>query len=208
MGPISLSGLENCRLTCLLIGTTSSDPLLSWGLWALWESMNRYREKTMKAYTLPGMLVRTLVYAAVILALAGASLAQITTTGIRGIVRDQTGAVIPNATIKITDSATGIEHSAVSSSDGGFLFPNLQFGSYKLSATASGFQTTVIAAITVESGRATDVSVDMKVGATGFLNYPFFQINTDNASPISTSFGQITSTNGTRTMQFRISLDW
>ncbi len=32
--------------------------------------------------------------------------------------------------------------------------------------TATGFQTTVIAAITVESGRTTDVSVDLKVGAT------------------------------------------
>src|SRR5205085_7585329 len=47
-----------------------------------------------------------------------------------------------------------------------FLFPNLQFGSYKLTASATGFQNTVIAAITVESGRTTDVSVDMQVGNT------------------------------------------
>ncbi len=117
----------------------------------------------MKSHILP----RLFICLAVIAALAGASLAQITTTGIRGIVRDQTGAVIPQATVKLTDTATGIEHTTVSSSDGGFLFPNLQFGSYKLSATAAGFNTTVIAAITVESGRTTDVSVDMKVGGAG-----------------------------------------
>ena len=93
----------------------------------------------MKTYTLPGLPLRALVLAAVIAALAGASLAQITTTGIRGIVRDQSGAVIPQATIKLTDTVTGIEHTTVSSSDGGFLFPNLQFGSYKLSASATGF---------------------------------------------------------------------
>ncbi|MGH9800636.1 MAG: carboxypeptidase regulatory-like domain-containing protein, partial [Blastocatellia bacterium] len=92
-------------------------------------------------------------------------LAQITTTGIRGIVRDPAGAVVPNATIKLTDTATGIEQNTVSSSDGGFLFPNLQFGTYKLAATATGFQNTVIAAITVESGRTTNVSVDMQIGA-------------------------------------------
>src|SRR5215475_11100378 len=119
----------------------------------------------MRTHTLHGLLLRAFVVASVMAALAGASLAQITTTGIRGIVRDPSGAVIPQATIKVTDKATGIEQTTVSSSDGGFLFPSLQFGSYKLSASATGFQTTVIAAITVDSGRTTDVSVEMQVGA-------------------------------------------
>src|SRR5215470_8022649 len=119
----------------------------------------------MKTHTMSGLSLRAFIHAAVITALAVAGLAQITTTGIRGIVRDPSGAVIPNATIKVTDKATGIEQTTVSSSDGGFLFPNLQFGSYKLSASATGFQTTVIAAITVESGRTTDLSVELQVGA-------------------------------------------
>src|SRR5512145_665936 len=119
----------------------------------------------MKTRTLLGLPLQAFIHAAVIAALAVASMAQITTTGIRGIVRDPSGAVIPNATIKLTDNSTGIEYATVSSSDGGFLFPNLQFGSYKLTVTAAGFQTTVIAAITVESGRATDVTVELKVGA-------------------------------------------
>jgi hypothetical protein len=120
----------------------------------------------MKTNMLLKRLLWTLVYAVIIAVMAVAGLAQITTTGIRGIVRDPSGAVIPNATIKLVDNSTGIEHTTVSSSDGGFLFPNLQFGAYKLTVTAAGFQTTVIAAITVESGRTTNVSVDLKVGAT------------------------------------------
>jgi len=119
----------------------------------------------MKTHTPLKPLLRVLVYALVLAVMAVAGMAQITTTGIRGIVRDPSGAVVPNATIKVTDNATGIEQTTVSSSDGGFLFPNLQFGAYKLTVTAAGFQTTVIAAITVESGRTTDVSVDLKVGA-------------------------------------------
>ncbi len=119
----------------------------------------------MKTRTLHGLLLRAFVHAAAVATLSVAGLAQITTTGIRGITRDQSGAVIPNATIKLVDNSTGVERATVSSSDGGFLFPNLQFGSYKLTATAAGFQNMVIAAITVESGRTTDVSVDMKVGA-------------------------------------------
>jgi len=119
----------------------------------------------MKIQTPPGLL-RALVYAAVIAALATTSLAQITTTGIRGIVRDPHGAVVPNATVKVTDNSTGVQQSTISSSDGNFLFPNLQFGSYKLSATATGFKTAVIASVVVESGRTTDVSVDLEVGTT------------------------------------------
>ncbi|MBO0727062.1 MAG: hypothetical protein J2P52_15770, partial [Blastocatellia bacterium] len=42
--------------------------------------------------------------------------------------------------------------------------------------------------------------------ALNFLNHPFFNIG--NSSPTSTSFGQITTGSGTRTMQFRVSLDW
>jgi hypothetical protein len=42
--------------------------------------------------------------------------------------------------------------------------------------------------------------------ALNFLNHPFFDIAT--SSPTSTSFGQITGGSGTRTMQFRVSLDW
>src|SRR4030095_5015840 len=119
----------------------------------------------MKTRTPHGLLLRAFVHAAVVAALSAASLAQITTTGIRGIVRDQSGAVISNAPIRLVENSTGVERATVSSSDGGFLFPNLQFGSYKLTVTAAGFQTTIIAAITVESRRTTHVSRDMKLGA-------------------------------------------
>src|SRR5438445_8481750 len=104
----------------------------------------------MKRQALPGLLLRAFIYAAVMAALATTSLAQITTTGIRGIVRDPNGAVVPNATIKLTDTATGIEQTSVSSNDGGFSFPNLQAATYKLTATATGFQMTVYAAVVVD----------------------------------------------------------
>src|SRR5215510_12426385 len=147
---VSLSLVESRHLTCLLIGTTSSNPCFlgypdSCG--AFRERIGRFWEEAMKTRTLPGLSLRAFVHAAVV-----AGLAQITTTGIRGIIRDPSGAVIPNATIKLVDNSTGVEYATVSSSDGGFLFPNLQFGAYKLTAAAAGFQTTVIAAITVESG--------------------------------------------------------
>jgi len=127
--------------------------------------MDCFSEEAMKTHTLLGLPLRAFALAALIAALAVAGLAQITTTGIRGIVRDPNGAVVPNATIKLADNSTRIEYTTVSSSDGGFIFPNLQFGAYKLTASASGFQTAVYPSIVVDSGRITNVSVDLQVGA-------------------------------------------
>ncbi|MBI1762562.1 MAG: carboxypeptidase regulatory-like domain-containing protein [Acidobacteria bacterium] len=115
---------------------------------------------------LPVRLVAiAIVHAVVLTVLSLTTFAQITTTGIRGIVRDPNGAVVPNATVKATDNATGVEQTTVTSSDGGFIFPALQFGSYKIAVTATGFQNSVIAAVVVESGRTTNISVDLNVGA-------------------------------------------
>lgn len=48
----------------------------------------------------------------------------------------------------------------------------------------------------------------LRMVALNFLNHPFFEINTNNASPTSTTFGQITTANGARRIQFRASIDW
>jgi Carboxypeptidase regulatory-like domain len=109
-------------------------------------------------------LRKSIALATFIMALAMAVSAQITTTGIRGIVRDPNGAVVPSATIKVTDNSTGVEQTAVSSGEGVFLFPNLQFGSYKLTTSATGFKTDLITSVVVESGKITDVRVDLEVG--------------------------------------------
>ncbi|MFN7928104.1 MAG: carboxypeptidase-like regulatory domain-containing protein [Blastocatellia bacterium] len=118
----------------------------------------------MRVRTTSRLVILALVHAVISALLAVTLFAQITTTGIRGIVRDPSGAVVPNATIKLIDNATGIEQTTITSSDGGFLFSNLQFGNFKLTASATGFQNTVIAVITVESGRTTNVSVDLQIG--------------------------------------------
>jgi hypothetical protein len=109
---------------------------------------------------------RMLFSAVAIVGLAIPALAQITSTGIHGLVRDPSGAIVPGATIKLQDTSTGIEKATASSNDGVFAFANLQAGTYKLTATAPGFQTAAVNALTVDSGRTTDVNVDMKVGTS------------------------------------------
>ncbi|HTS25328.1 MAG TPA: carboxypeptidase-like regulatory domain-containing protein [Bryobacteraceae bacterium] len=98
---------------------------------------------------------------------AGALLvcAQTTQTGIHGTITDPSGAVVPNATVKLTDTGTGIEKTTTAASDGGFVFPDLQAATYKVTVTATGFQTAVIASVVVDSGRVTDVPVRLAVGS-------------------------------------------
>ncbi len=145
---------------------------------------------------LPTLLGRALVFTVLLAGLAVIGQAQITATGIRGIVRDPNGAVVPNATIKATDNATGVEQTTVSSSDGNFSFPTLQFGSYKLTVSATGFQNSVIAAVIVAAGRTTDVSVDMTVGATSET----VQV-TANAEQLNTTSNEVGTTINNKLVQ-------
>jgi hypothetical protein len=111
-------------------------------------------------------LARSLALSLILAAAAAVAFSQVSTTAIRGIVKDQSGAVIPSATLKLKDPTTGIETTATSTGDGAFAFASIQSGGYDLTATAPGFQNTVIKNVVVDSGRVTSVTVELKIGAT------------------------------------------
>ena len=71
--------------------------------------------------------------------------------GISGVVTDQSGAAIPNATVVATDDGTGTKHETVSSSAGEFAFQEIPMGSYTVTTTASGFQVEKIDKVPVDS---------------------------------------------------------
>src|ERR1700758_572494 len=58
---------------------------------------------------------------------------------LKGTVTDPSGAVVPNATITITNTATGETKTANSNGAGLYDFSNLQHGTYNLKAEAKGF---------------------------------------------------------------------
>ncbi len=60
---------------------------------------------------------------------------------INGTVFDQAGAVLPGATITITNEATGIVRDAVTGSEGRYILPTLTRGTYKVQVELQGFQT-------------------------------------------------------------------
>src|SRR5271170_6450831 len=62
-----------------------------------------------------------------------------TTSAIVGQVRDATDAVVPGATVTITNHETGLKRTALSDDAGRFNFPQLKPGTYSVRAEAQGF---------------------------------------------------------------------
>ncbi|MFL6208646.1 MAG: carboxypeptidase regulatory-like domain-containing protein [Pyrinomonadaceae bacterium] len=63
---------------------------------------------------------------------------------IRGVVTDQNGAAIPNATVKVTDVATDISQELTTNGEGNYEAAGLKYGTYRVTVTAPGFKTVVI----------------------------------------------------------------
>jgi len=58
---------------------------------------------------------------------------------VQGTVLDVTGAVVPGATVKISNPITGYKNSADTDQNGGFVFRNVPFNHYHIAITAQGF---------------------------------------------------------------------
>ena len=63
-----------------------------------------------------------------------------TTSAIVGQVADATGALVPGATVTITNRDTGMKRSVRSDDAGRFNFPQLKPGSYSVKVEAQGFE--------------------------------------------------------------------
>jgi Carboxypeptidase regulatory-like domain len=111
------------------------------------------------------VLIKMLAVSALFLASAQLAQAQLRIVGsISGTVQDQTGAVIPNASVVLKDIKTGIKKETVSTGSGTFLFSDLATGLYEVTVAATGFQTSVVPEITVSTNQTTDIRVSLEVG--------------------------------------------
>jgi hypothetical protein len=85
---------------------------------------------------------------------------------IRGTVKDPSGAVVPNATIKLISDRTKGERSAKSNSDGVYVFTVVEPGLYTLSVEASGFKKYLRNDLSVSPSETKGLDILMEVGAT------------------------------------------
>jgi outer membrane receptor protein involved in Fe transport len=92
-------------------------------------------------------------------------LAQATTGTIRGVVSDQTGAVVPGAKIVAKNQATGVETAEnTSTGDGVYRISNLTPGVYTVTVEAANFKRSVITEINVRVGEDATIDVNLQPG--------------------------------------------
>ena len=59
---------------------------------------------------------------------------------IGGSVKDESGAVVPNASVSVANTETGVVNHVTSLGDGRYQFTSLQPGNYSVSAELQGFK--------------------------------------------------------------------
>lgn len=110
--------------------------------------------------------IRLLNLVVLLLGFASSSLAQSAAFAtITGRVVDPQGAVIPHATVTATNQETGVAQNTTTTSDGLYVFPTLQVGTYKVEVQAPNFARSFSRAIKIEVGDRRDVNFTLQVGA-------------------------------------------
>jgi hypothetical protein len=93
------------------------------------------------------------------------AVAQETRASLSGIVSDSSGSVVPGASIKLTNTETGVVLTVTSNEAGLYRFLFLNPGTYKLVATTAGFKTFERDKIQLNVSEAATLPVTLEVGA-------------------------------------------
>ena len=115
--------------------------------------------------TLSWMLRISLALTVGVMLLSPATLpAQVDTGGILGTVTDASRAIIRDASVTLTNEGTNANLTTTHGSDGTYKFTPVRIGSYKVSVSSQGFQTTTQHNVTVNVGADVVVDFTLKPG--------------------------------------------
>jgi hypothetical protein len=115
---------------------------------------------------------------------------------LNGTVQDSTGAVIPGATVTLTNTGTQQKRTAASSSNGTYIFGELAPGSYDVMATAANFKTATLTNIQVGTEpRAANITLD--TGGTSTT----VDVSASDTTVLQTSDASIGNTLNSETIQ-------
>ncbi len=81
-----------------------------------------------------------------------------------GTIHDASGAVVPNATVTVTNVSTGIVTKVASNNSGDYEVPSLRVGVYTIEAEAPGFASAEAKNITVSVGGRQHIDLTLNVG--------------------------------------------
>ncbi len=108
------------------------------------------------------MRVRAIL--ACVVLMAGSLAAQTFRGTILGSVTDASGAVVPGASVKVHNVNTGQDRVTVTTADGTYAVPELPVGTYSVTVTQKGFQTSITNTVAVDVASERRVDVSLKPG--------------------------------------------
>src|SRR6266481_1813213 len=123
------------------------------------------------------------------IALTASLFAQTNRGGISGTVMDQSGAVVPNASVVIINAGTNATRRLTTSDKGSFILENLEPVTYRIEVSATGFKKAVLEDVKVDTSTVVSANLILKAGdvATEVTV-------TENAALINTESGTLGQT--------------
>src|ERR1700692_712995 len=113
-----------------------------------------------------GLYLALLMFAICVLTGPQSASAQAVYGSIFGTVTDASGAVVPNATVTVSNPAKGVSVSAQSDSSGEYRVQHLIPDSYTVTAEATGFSKVTTQGVVVYADTAPKVDISLTVGST------------------------------------------
>ena len=109
--------------------------------------------------------ILTLLTFALFLTMPAKIQAQLATADVLGTVTDATGAVVPDADVKLLNTGTGISRTQKSSKTGEFIFSSVQIGTYKVTIEAKGFKAFTVSNLQLTTGQRARLTPKLDVGS-------------------------------------------
>jgi len=129
-------------------------------------------------------------YARVFLLLTIGALAWAQSTSqIQGTVHDPTGAAIPGAEVKATQTDTGAVRTTTTGADGGYVLANLPIGPYRMDVTKAGFSAFAQTGIVLQVAVNPTVDFALKIGTAS--ESVQVEANTTQVETQATGVGQV-----------------
>ena len=83
---------------------------------------------------------------------------------IQGVITDPTGAVVPAATVQVSNVDTNVSTTVQTDASGRYFVPNLRVGTYSVTVTRSGFKTVIRSGIILQVNQIAEIDVALQLG--------------------------------------------
>jgi hypothetical protein len=117
------------------------------------------------------------------------ALAQATSGDLVGVVKDPSGAVVPGATVTVTNEQTGVAVTIKSGSAGEYRASNLLAGAYDVAVSSTGFQPYTLRGVAVDLNKTATANVTLSIGASTSV-----EVSADAGVVLDTTTSNLTTT--------------